>query len=340
MLNLSEYIKIIFKNVLYLILFIILSIAASYFYINQNLKTKTDAKDIYSDVIISPNHISPHFIEELNLILLEINAINHISNMLVDYQALIKDFDEENHRYQIIDISSFTKRYNIQIIIANLLDSLMNKEMFTEQYLEIIDDADKIKIKTMIESLTVIPRFGSNGDILEILISYNGENSEFFFNNLIKVVEYSVSKKLYDNIISKVSKIEEIKDYYKEVNINLKKIKETELFEQTKKINIVSSKAIKDEISMKKLLSEIDLKVIDNKLKLISDDSLEKKLIQQINELFKSETKILKKYSILFQTFQFKEPSYFFVYVVFVTISIFVFIIFILFKEVIRFNNN
>ena len=78
-------------------------------------------------------------------------------------------------------------------------------------------------------------------------------------------MEYSVSNILYENIISKVNKIKAIKEYYKEVNLNFKKIKETQLFEQTKKSNISSSNVLIDELKMQKLLSEIDLKVIVNK---------------------------------------------------------------------------
>ena len=58
MLNIFEYIKIISKNFIYLIIFLLLSLAASYFYINQSLKPNTNSENIYSDVIISTNHIS------------------------------------------------------------------------------------------------------------------------------------------------------------------------------------------------------------------------------------------------------------------------------------------
>ena len=342
MLNIFEYIKIISKNFIYLIIFLLLSLAASYFYINQSLKpnTNTNTGNIYSDVIISTNHIASSYIEELNLILLELNAINQISNMLVEYPGQINETKKNNHTYQFIEIESLTKKYDEQFIIASLLDNLMNKSNLKKNYLTKINVADENDIKVIIDNLSITPRIADNGDIREILISYNGKNSEIFFNNLINVLEYSVSNILYENIISKVNKIKAIKEYYKEVNLNFKKIKETQLFEQTKKSNISSSNVLIDELKMQKLLSEIDLKVIDNKIELISDNSLEDKLIKNIEEFFKIEPKLLKRYSILFQSFTLREPTYLFVYIFAAIISVFVFLIFIFIKEVRKLYKN
>ena len=193
MLNIFEYIKIISKNFIYLIIFLLLSLAASYFYINQSLKpnTNTNTGNIYSDVIISTNHIASSYIEELNLILLELNAINQISNMLVEYPGQINETKKNNHTYQFIEIESLTKKYDEQFIIASLLDNLMNKSNLKKNYLTKINVADENDIKVIIDNLSITPRIADNGDIREILISYNGKNSEIFFNNLINVLEYS-----------------------------------------------------------------------------------------------------------------------------------------------------
>lgn len=340
MLNLFEYINIIFKNLIYLIIFLFLSLIASYFYVNQNLKSNTNSENIYSDVIISTSHISSSYIEEINLILLELNAINQISNMLVDYPGQLNETKKNNHTYQFIEIDSVTKKYDNQFIITILLDSLMNRSNLKKNYLAKISDADENALKIIIDNLSINPKFADNGDIRDILISYSGKDSEIFFNNLINVLEYSISKKLFEHLVTKVNKIKAIKGYYKEVNLNFKKIKETQLFEQTNKSDILSSGILKDEIIMQKLLSEIDLKVIDNKIELISDNSLENKLIQNIEEFFKTESKLLKRYSILFQTFTLKKPTYFFVYVVSAIISVFIFLIFIFIKEVRKLDNN
>ena len=177
--------------------------------------------------------------------------------MLVEYPGQINETKKNNHTYQFIEIESLTKKYDEQFIIASLLDNLMNKSNLKKNYLTKINVADENDIKVIIDNLSITPRIADNGDIREILISYNGKNSEIFFNNLINVLEYSVSNILYENIIAKVNKIKAIKEYYKEVNLNFKKIKETQLFEQTKKSNISSSSILKDEIMMQKLLSEL-----------------------------------------------------------------------------------
>ncbi len=340
MLNLFEYINIIIKNFIYLIIFLFLSLIASYFYVNQSLKPNTNTENIYSDVIISTNHISSSYIEEINLILLELNAINKISNMLVDYPGQENETKKNNHTYQFIEIDSVTKKYNNQYIISILLDSLMNRSNLKKNYLAKISDTEENALEIIIDNLSINPKFADNGDIREILISYNGKDSEIFFNNLIDVLEYSISEKLLENLVRRVNKVTAIKEYYKEVNLNFKKIKETQLFEQTIKSDISSSGILKDEIMMQKLLSEIDLKVIDNKLELISDNTLENKLIENIEEFFKIEPKLLKRYSILFQTFTLKKPTYFFVYVVSAIISVFIFLIFIFIKEVRKLDNN
>ena len=49
---------------------------------------------------------------------------------------------------------------------------------------------------------------------------------------------------------------------------------------------------------------------------------------------------LLKRYSILFQTFTLREPTYFFVYIVAAIISVFVFLIFIFIKEVRKLYKN
>ena len=75
---------------------------------------------------------------------------------------------------------------------------------------------------------------------------------------------------------------------------------------------------------MQKLLSEIDLKVIDNKIELISDNSLEDKLIKNIEEFFKIEPKLLKDI-VYYSNLYIKGTDLLFVYIVAAIISVFVF---------------
>ena len=313
--SLTYYFDLIKKNILIFAIIFISYFFLAFYYIQNYTKT-VNGDFYYSEILLPKNAFSYDFLNQLENFIIELNTLNRVNMLTLSAgDAGLDDFD-----------AKIFNSLEDEILLDLLLIELSDSDKLNKKLKDMSTVLSVEQIEELSESFVLSPQT-SNDRLNKLQLSIRSEDQDnyLYLNEILKYSMVEFNEKIREILIKKIefsTDMTKYLSYYKENMYNIKKV---EFFEKQVILNEIEIKGTAyQEILLRKLIDEVDIKVLDRKKEILINNNI---LINKINDYFDSQPNVLRSDILSISNFQLRPYTNNFVYVIAFIASIFTIII-------------